>query len=121
MPRTLSQFVMAGVGLLIGGWVDRFGPRRFMSVGMVVLSGALYSCSQVTTLIQWILLNGVVLTMGSALIGNLVVNVTLAKWFVERRGTASALAAMGISFAGVALVPAVTYAIDAQGWREAWQ
>ena len=121
LPRTLSQFVMAGVGLLIGGWVDRFGPRRFMSVGMVVLSGALYSCSQVTTLTQWILLNGVVLTMGSALIGNLVVNVTLAKWFVERRGTASALAAMGISFAGVALVPAVTYAIDAQGWREAWQ
>jgi len=121
LPRTLGQFVMAGVGLLIGGWVDQYGPRRFMLVGMAVLAGALYSCSLVETLPQWILLNGLVLTVGSALIGNLVVNVTLAKWFVERRGTASAWAAMGISFAGVALVPGVTYIIDSQGWREAWQ
>lgn len=121
LPRTLGQFVMAGVGLIIGGYVDRFGPRRFMIVGTAILGAALYACSAIESLVQWIVLNGLILTMGSALIGNLVVNVTLAKWFVERRGTASALAAMGISFAGVALVPGVTYVIDVQGWREAWQ
>jgi MFS family permease len=47
-------------------------------------------------------------------------NVTLAKWFVELRGRAIALSAMGVSFAGVALTPAITEVIDRVGWRIAW-
>jgi MFS family permease len=55
------------------------------------------------------------------MVGNLVVNVTLSKWFVEFRGRAVALAAMGVSFAGVLLTPLATWAIDIFGWRVAWQ
>ena len=62
-----------------------------------------------------------ILTLGASLIGNLVVNVTLAKWFVDFRGRAVAFAAMGVSFAGVFLTPFCSWAIDTYGWREAWQ
>ena len=121
IPRTLAQFVMAFTGFLIGAQVDRVGPKRFVLIGTAVLVVALYLLSHVTTLWQWILLNGLVLTAGAALIGNLVVNVTLSKWFVELRGRAIALSAMGVSFAGVLLTPAVTLAIDAWDWRVAWR
>lgn len=67
------------------------------------------------------MLNGIVLTIGAALVGNLVVNVTLAKWFVDFRGRAVAFAAMGVSFAGVLLTPLTTWAIDTYDWRTAWQ
>lgn len=121
IPRTLGQIVMAITGFLIGSLVDRHGARVFMLCGTVVLSFALFMLSTVGHLWQWILLNGLVLTAGSAMIGNLVVNVTLAKWFVDFRGRAVAFAAMGVSFAGVLLTPATTWIIDNEGWRDAWQ
>jgi MFS transporter, OFA family, oxalate/formate antiporter len=92
-----------------------------MVVGTTVLALAMLATSQVTALWQWIALNGLMLTFGVAMIGNLVVNVTLSKWFVLKRGRAVAIAAMGVSFAGVLLVPAATWVIDAWGWRTAWQ
>ncbi|MCB1644809.1 MAG: MFS transporter [Pseudomonadales bacterium] len=121
LPRTLGQVVMAFSGFFIGTWVDRSGAKRFMLMGAVILSVALYALSLIQTLWHWVVLNGVVLTVGAALIGNLVVNVTLAKWFVDFRGRAVAFAAMGVSFAGVFLTPVATMLIDALGWRTAWQ
>lgn len=121
LARTLGQFVMAFTGVFIGGYVDRRGGRRPMTVGITVLVGALLLTAQVQSLWQWVLLNGIVLTVGAALVGNLVVNVTLAKWFVEKRGQVVGLAAMGVSFAGVALPPLMTQVVDAWGWRSAWR
>lgn len=120
-PRTLGQLIMALVGFVIGARVDRYGARRFMLAGTTIIVAAALLLSQIQAYWQWLLVNGVILTMGTALIGNLVVNVTLAKWFVTQRGRAVALSSMGVSFAGVLLVPAITVVIDAWGWRAAWQ
>jgi len=121
LPRTIGQVVMAFTGFIIGSLVDRKGARGFMLGGTVILTIALFLLSMITELWQWILLNGVVLTLGASLIGNLVVNVTLAKWFVDFRGRAVAFAAMGVSFAGVLLTPLATWGIDLYGWRTGWQ
>lgn len=121
VARTLAQFVLAFTGFFIGARVDRHGGRPFMLAGVVVMAIALWLMSYTHELWQWILLNGLVLTVGAAMIGNLVVNVTLSKWFVEGRGRAISLASMGVSFAGIALTPAITVVIDEVGWRTAWQ
>ena len=121
LPRSLGQLVMAFTGFFIGVRVDKYGGRPFMLAGLVVLAISLYLQSLVSTLWQWIVLNGLILTIGAALVGNLVVNVTLSKWFVEIRGRAVALAAMGVSFAGILLTPLITLTIDTWGWRSAWQ
>ncbi|MFT5099211.1 MAG: OFA family oxalate/formate antiporter-like MFS transporter [Candidatus Azotimanducaceae bacterium] len=121
LPRTIGQIVMAFTGFIIGAKVDLLGARRFMLMGTVALSISLYALSYVQTLMQWIIINGVFLTIGASLLGNLVVNVTLSKWFVDFRGRAVALAAMGVSFAGVILTPLSSWAIDVYGWRVAWQ
>jgi len=121
LSRTLGQFVMAFTGFFVGAYVDRHGGRRLMLAGIAILSTSLFLLAWTETLWQWVLLNGLVLTAGAAMLGNLVVNVSLSKWFVEKRGLAVGLAAMGVSFAGVALTPAMTLAIDAWGWRDAWR
>jgi MFS transporter, OFA family, oxalate/formate antiporter len=120
-PRTVSQVVMALAGFFVGAQVDRHGGRGLMLVGTVVLSAALGALGWTRSLWEWIALNGVVLTIGTALVGNLVVNVTLAKWFVALRGRAVAISAMGISFAGVVLPPLATHLVDEFGWRAAWR
>ncbi|MFT4861586.1 MAG: OFA family oxalate/formate antiporter-like MFS transporter [Pseudohongiellaceae bacterium] len=119
--RSIGQIILAATGFLIGSYIDRFGGRRFILVGGMVLAASLYSLSTISTLTQWLVINGLVLTAGAALVGNLVVNVTLGKWFVEKRGRAIALAGMGISLAGITLPPAVTLLIDNFGWRTAWE
>lgn len=121
LPRSLGQIIMAMTGFLIGGYVDRFGARRFMLAGTLILGAALFAMAYVSELWHWVLLNGIALTFGAALIGNLVVNVTLAKWFVNFRGRAIAFAAMGVSFAGILLTPLATWLIDDFGWRTTWK
>ena len=121
LARTLGQVVMAVTGLVVGGYVDRRGGQRPMLVGVTVLTAALLLCSFVQTLWQWLLLNGILLTAGAAMVGNLVVNVTLSKWFVEKRGQVIGFAAMGVSFAGIVLPPLVTAVVEAWGWRAAWR
>lgn len=121
LPRSVGQFVAAVTGFFVGAYVDRFGARPLMLFGLVMLTLSLFALSFVTEYWQWIILNGVVLTIGASLIGSLVVNVTLAKWFVEKRGQAIAWAAMGISFGGIGVTPAITTFIDRFGWRAGWQ
>jgi MFS transporter, OFA family, oxalate/formate antiporter len=116
-----TQFVTAFTGFYIGAQVDRYGGRPFMQFGLSVLSAALFALSLVTAWWQWIALNGIALTVGASLVGSPVVNVTLAKWFVERRGQAIAWAAMGVSFASIGVTPAITSYVDAFGWRSGWK
>jgi sugar phosphate permease len=121
LARTIGLVSFAASGIFIGTHVDREGGKRIMRIGAFVLGAALFAQSYVDTLWQWFVLNGLVLTAGSAMVGNLVVNVTLAKWFVEKRGRAAGFAAMGVSFAGVVLTPMATALVDAAGWRDAWR
>ena len=118
--RTVGQMVMALVGIYIGSRVDAYGGRPIMLFGSLLLGLTLALTSQVESLGAWLLLNGVLVTIGCAMLGNLVVNVTLSKWFVERRGIVISIAAMGVSFGGVVLTPFATWMIDVVGWREAW-
>jgi len=120
LTRTIGQLVMAGVGFAIGSRVDRYGGRPIMLIGITLLATVLVLHSLIQSLWMWWLLNGVLLTAGCAMIGNLVVNVTLSKWFVVNRGKAIAFAAMGVSFGGIVLTPLATWLIDNIGWREAW-
>ena len=121
IPRSLGGVVMAFTGFLIGAHVDRFGARPFMLAGVLTAVAALWRLGTVSTLAEWIWLNGVLLGVGAALFGHLVVNVTLTKWFVALRGRAVALGAMGVSFAGIGVTPVLTWVIDVWGWRFAWQ
>lgn len=120
LTRSIGQLVMAVVGVFVGTRVDRYGGRPIMLVGATVLTISLAAHAWVETLWQWWLLNGLALTMGCAMLGNLVVNVTLSKWFVVNRGKAVAWAAMGVSFGGIVITPWITWVIDEQGWRTAW-
>lgn len=120
ISRSISQIVMGIAGFFIGTHVDRIGARPLMFLGTIVLAISLAAHSLVNELWHWFLLNGLIATLGCALIGNLVVNVTMAKWFVEKRGQVVAWAAMGVSLGGVIITPGAIYLIDEFGWRSAW-
>jgi len=119
--RSIGQIVMAFTGFIIGAHIDRYGGRPFIVAGAFILAAATFSLGSINNLVQWWIINGVILTMGAAMIGNLVINVSLGKWFVERRGRAVAIAGMGISLGGIMLPPIATWLVDIFGWRESWR
>ena len=119
--RSLGQIVIAVTGFIIGTHIDRYGGRPFVIVGAFLLAGATFSLGSINTLVEWWALNGLILTIGAAMVGNLVINVSLGKRFVERRGRAVAIAGMGISLGGIILPPTATWLVDLFGWREAWR
>ena len=121
LAGTIGRVVLAGGGFLVGAHIDRHGARRLMLVGTAVMGAALAALGSVDQLWQWLVLHGVVVAAGATMTGNLVVNITLSKWFVEKRGMAVGWASMGVSLGGIALAPAVTATIDALGWRPAWR
>lgn len=118
--QTVSTVIMGGVGLIIGSLIDRQGPRWLMFGGGVICGLCLILTAQVDTLWQFYLIRGVGQTVGNAMLGNLVVNVTLAKWFVARRGMAVAIASIGVSLGGVLMTPVAAWWVEDFGWRTAW-
>ncbi len=118
---TVGQFVMAGTSMYVGHLLDRHGPRPLMLIGTAIAAASLVASAQITELWQWVAVRGLAVALGAALAGGLVVNVTMSKWFVERRGRAIGFAAMGISLSGVVVPPALTALVDGVGWRTAWE
>ncbi len=119
--QTLGPFFGAAAGFFVGVQIDRRGARPLMLIGVTLMAISLFLIAEITALWQWLLLRGVLMTIGAALVGNLVVNVTLSKWFVERRGRAIGIAAMGTSLAGVVLAPLSAVVVDTWGWEAGWR
>jgi MFS family permease len=63
---------------------------------------------------------GVLMSIGYVTLGELTGDVTVARWFVRRRGRALAWATMGLSTAGVVLPLPLAWLIGRFGWRVAW-
>ncbi|HJM74647.1 MAG TPA: MFS transporter [Dehalococcoidia bacterium] len=120
IATSLGTGVSGLIGFFIGGYVDRVGARPLMVIGITIVGGTLLAVSQVQELWQFIVLRGVVFTIGFVLVGNLVVNVTVSKWFVERRGWAISMASLGFSASSIVTPLVMVPVVDALGWRDAW-
>lgn len=126
---TVAEFALAGslafaasgmVGFVIGPLIDRYGPRPLMLVGAGVLGGSLIAASRIQEPWQFILLQMIAGGAGNSLVGPMVVNTALSKWFVLRRGWAIALGSMGIGAAGLIVPISMTRVVDSFGWRDAF-
>lgn len=56
-----------------------------------------------------------------SLLGPLVVNTTLSKWFVQKRGLAIAFGSWGVSLAATLIPHLLSPIIEADGWRLSYQ
>ena len=119
--QTAGQVTSAAAGFFVGAQIDRRGARPLMIVGVTVMAIGLFLSAEVNALWQWMLVRSVMVAMGSAMVGSLVVSVTVSKWFVERRGRAIGIAAIGTSLAGLLLPPLITPIVDTWGWQWGWR
>ena len=110
--------VMTIASAVLGPVLDRGPLRRIMLVGVAIMWVSVFGMSRATSLSQLALLL-VCASAGIAMYGMLPATVLLVNWFVERRGGAIALSAVGMSLAGFSLPPLCAYLIETAGWRDA--
>src|SRR4051812_38558531 len=102
--NALSKLIAGPVFGFGAGWVvDRFGPRRLMSAGILMAGIALIGLGAIHTLAGFYffyLFNAV----GNVCGGPLPNQVLLSRWFTRARGRAMGFAYLGIGLGG-AIVP----------------
>ena len=108
------------VGLLapiVGLLVDRWGPRRLMLGGILLMGLAFLLLSRTASLGMFY---GVfiLIALGMTALSPTVTMTTMANWFTRRIGTATGIMHSGVGFSGL-MIPIVVLIVDTLGWRAA--
>jgi len=108
--------VMAGVAVL-GGWaLDRFGPKRLVLIMGLLTGLGLLITSQVHAVWQFFITYSLLLALGSG--ATYVVSMPLIiRWFEKKRGLASGITMAGVGTGQVILAPVATFFIVNFNWR----
>ena len=105
---------------LVGILIDKFGPRRVIPPGIIVLCAGLALSAHVHSLGQLYLFYGVIAAFGVTFISISPYSAVLSHWFQKKRGLASGIAVSGMGFGTFAFAPLTQYVIGAAGWRTAF-
>ncbi len=91
-----------------------------MAVGGVISGAGFIFLGQARDFWQFLLVRWLFVSPGDALMGQMVVNVSISRWFVRMRGRALALAGMGHGLAKVGMPLVAASLIVSLGWRTTW-
>ena len=118
--RTFEIGIAAIIVPLLGPWLDRHGGRGIIVVGVLMEGAGLLLSSVVQTFWQFVLVRCSLVIAGEALLGSLVINVTVAQWFVRKRGRAMGIANLGTGIAKLAIPLIAAWLFVLIGWRGTW-
>ncbi len=118
--RSGEGIIGASMAPVVGPLVDRHGSRWLVTVGAVVAAVGYLVLSQVDVFRQFVAVRWTLVTVGDGLLGYMVINVMIARWFVRKRGRAIAFSSMGIGFGKVVMPFVVAPLLIWLGWRHTW-
>jgi MFS family permease len=116
--RDMITLLVTGLAApFAGGVIDRWGVKRSMLLGWMVLAGCYYSYSQLMSLSQMYAIHAV---FGFVLVvcGLNASVILVSNWFVKYRGTAIGLALVGTSLGGALFPQFSTHMIGQVGWSQ---
>lgn len=102
---------------LVGYLADRWGARRILLLGMVVLGLALILLGQIQSLLAFYMVM-LLVAFGAGGCANIVTMTVVVQWFRRHLGTALAAMSSGLGASGL-MLPIIVFLIDEWGWRHA--
>jgi sugar phosphate permease len=116
---SLAALVTGLLSPIVGSWVDRYGPRRLMAFGAVVMAitfalfGAMQSLWQLYAI-------SVIASLGVSCTAFIPNQTLISSWFERRAGLAMGIALAGIGIGGLTIAPLGALLIEQVGWRLAY-
>lgn len=117
-----SVFFLASglISPFIGKLINRYGERKVILLGAVVMSIFMALLGSVTNIWQFYAFHALV-GIGMAGMGIIPASSLVSKWFCKRRGLAIGIMAFGVGIGGFVAAPVVAGTlIPAFGWRAAY-
>ena len=118
--QSVSYVIYLILAPLTGGLIDRFGPRRVILPGIVIMCGGLALCSYISDLFQFYFFFGGIVAIGVTSVSIAAYSPILAQWFEKKRGVAVGISVSGMGLGTFLLVPLTQYFIALWGWRTAF-
>ena len=114
----MVQMIVFALSLFaVGGFFDRYGPKRVIVICTILLAGGCAALAVIQTYFSFMIFFGVVAAVGMGGTGVPLVASLVSKWFDKRRGLVVSLALAGACLGQFVLVPAITWLVQHQGWR----
>ena len=118
-----STFVMVHglLGPVVGWLLRRFGPRRLIMAGALLMGCAMFLMAETTEWWHLYLAFGILAAIAMSLAGWIPSVVLVGGWFPDRYGTAIGIMGSGIGVSIFALTPLAQLLIETFGWRWAYR
>jgi OFA family oxalate/formate antiporter-like MFS transporter len=108
--------IVNGILAPFEGWLsDRFGPRRLVLCGMVMLGAGFIFFSTVHSIVTYFL-SFALIACGASLGGYLPISIVVLNWFVRKRSLALGIASAGHGLGGL-IILLVAWSVVNNGWR----
>ncbi len=127
ISRGVFSFVRSGevmlssvVAALVGPLIDNYGARWLIVAGALVAGAGYLLLSQTADFWSFMIIRWLPITFGDTLIGYMVVNVMISRWFVRQRGRAIAIANSGNGMAKASIPIVAVWLFALVGWRNTW-
>ena len=104
---------------VLGRLMDRWGPRRVVPAGVVLVCLGLALGTQVRQPWHLYLTLGLLVAGGTVTVGYTGHALFLTNWFARRRGMATGIAFSGVGIGSIVMFPWLQSLIAALGWRAA--
>lgn len=117
LAGALALVVMALTAPIAGNFIDRFGPRKLLTGGFVILGLGLLLTTVSVEPWHLLLSFGVVSGIGFGVVAVMAFFAAIAPYFTEQRGFAMAVVDSGSTVGPLILVPAAALLITGFGWR----
>jgi MFS family permease len=117
---SLSSIVQGLLAPVVGILVDRFGPRRVMLAGALLLGGGCVLSSSIGSLWSLYLVTGMLVAAGVCAVGWVPCGALISRWFANRKGSMMGLAFSGMGMGVLVVGPVAQWLIVTRGWRAAY-
>ena len=109
-----------GLGGPLGGWLlERFGPRKLLTGGILLIGAGLFALINIRELWQLYVVWGIVIGLGTGAAGQVASAAIAQRWFRTHRGIIVGLFGGATSAGQLVFVPAMAALTVAIGWRAA--
>ena len=116
----LMNWIAMGIGSFVSGYLsDRFGTRRVVLCGGLLVGGGLILSGRVEALWQLYVTFGLLVGLGVSCF-YVPLTVTAIRWFEDRRGLAASIVSSGNGLGTLALAPLSSWLINVYDWRTAF-
>ncbi len=117
LALTIQGMEAISVAAAIGYLVEKVGARRLMLFGLATTGLGLILLSMTNSL-WWFYGAFIVISVGTSAAAGIVAQSLVVKWFHRQRGRATTVLMLMPGLGATLIIPIVTFAIEAIGWRE---